>query len=373
VAGRRLWFDTRVDADARRIIELERRFRRDGLPNLIVGWSAADDVFTQSVPVLALVFILEIVHALRRGAGTALALAGAAVALLAFGLLKVVRGRRFRPVPRRAGMAAVAAFVTLPAVLAVVLRGHLSLGLTTVVVNVVVLFIVYVVVGLGLPSIGRWVAVRFAGQLRASVTVLARALPLLLFFSLVSFFTTEIWQVFTSSGTAAYWTAIAMFVLLGTGFLLVRLPGVVREITPENVGGLPLRRRERVNLATVALTSEALQVFFISAAVWVFYVILGALLVSAGVRDAWLLQPEDVVWEIAWLGERVQVTSALLRVATGVAAFAGLYYAVAILLDSGHRDQFVDALGDELHDTFERRSEYLALLSRRGGDAAVCE
>jgi hypothetical protein len=35
--------------------------------------------------------------------------------------------------------------------------------------------------------------------------------------------------------------------------------------------------------------------------------------------------------------ERLQVTSQLLRVATGVAAFAG-HYAVAILVDSAHRD-----------------------------------
>jgi len=31
--------------------------------------------------------------------------------------------------------------------------------------------------------------------------------PLLLFFSLVSFFTTEIWQVFTATDSATYWTA----------------------------------------------------------------------------------------------------------------------------------------------------------------------
>jgi hypothetical protein len=200
-----------------------------------------------------------------------------------------------------------------------------------------------------------------------------RAVPLLLFFSLVIFFTIEFWQVFTATGEGIYWTAIGMFVLLGTGFLSVRLPGVVREIQGDSsVGDVPLRRRERSNLAAVALISESLQVLFVSAAVWVFYVVLGTLLVPADLRISWLGHPGTVVWEIALFRERVQVTWELLRVATGVAAFAGLYYAVAILVDSAYRDQFVDALSGELRATFERRSEYLELLrhgSQRRTDA----
>jgi hypothetical protein len=230
-----------------------------------------------------------------------------------------------------------------------------------------IVVLAYLVVGFGLVSIVRWAGVRLFAQLAASATVFVRAVPLLLFFSLVMFFTTEIWQVFTASGPAAYWTAMGMFVLLGMGFLSVRLPGVVREIQAEShVGRVPLRRRERLNLAAVALISESLQVMFVSAAVWLFYVILGILLVAVEVRDTWLLRPQTVIWNIAWFGERVQVTSQLLRVATGVAAFAGLYYAVAILVDSAHRDQFVDALSQQLRDTFRRRSEYLDLLGRRG-------
>jgi hypothetical protein len=60
------------------------------------------------------------------------------------------------------------------------------------------------------------------------------------------------------------------------------------------------------------------------------------------------------------------VNEALLRVATGVAAFAGLYYAVTILVDAAYRDQFVDSLTEELRDTFARRSEYLDLQRKRG-------
>jgi len=358
-----------MDADARRIHELERGFRRDGLPNLIVDLSAAEDVFTRAIPFFALVFVLEIVNALDVGAGWTnllLALGGAVVLFGGFGLLNLVRGRRFLSVPERVGVPELVVFVTLPALLPVVFSQQYLYGAGTILVNVAIVLLVYVVVGFGVVFIVRWTAVRVFDLLGASMTVLVRAVPLLLFFSLVSFFTTEIWQVFTATGLATYWTAIGMFVLLGMGFLSVRLPSVVREVQAEvHLGDVPLRRRERLNLALVALISQSLQVAFVSAAVWLFYVLLGALLVSADVRGAWLLQADTVLWDVAWFGERVQVTTALLRVATGMAGFAGLYYAVTILVDSAHRDQFVDALGEQLRDTFERRSEYLELLRRR--------
>ena len=42
----------------------ERRFRRAGLPNLIEGWSASEDVFTRASPLLALVFVGELLGAI---------------------------------------------------------------------------------------------------------------------------------------------------------------------------------------------------------------------------------------------------------------------------------------------------------------------
>jgi hypothetical protein len=364
-----LWLHAWMDADARRIRELERGFRRDGLPNLIVDLSATDDIFTRAIPFLTLVFVVEAVSALDVNAGWTnllLGLGGAVVLLGGFGLLNVVRGRRFLSIPQRVGIPELVGFVTLPAFLPVLFSGQFLFGFTTVLANAAILAVTYVVVGFGLVFIVWWVIGRLFTLLGASLTVLVRAVPLLLFFSLISFFTTEIWQVFTTTGWATYWTAIGMFVLLGMGFLVVRLPSVVREVQAESyVGDVPLRRRERLNLALVALISESLQVAFVSGAVWLFYVLLGGLLVSAEVRGAWLLQPTTVVWDVAWFGERVQVTVALLRAATGVAGFAGLYYAVTILVDSAYRDQFVDTLGEQLRDTFERRSEYLDLLRRR--------
>ncbi|MET0801262.1 MAG: hypothetical protein ABWZ53_08855 [Actinomycetota bacterium] len=357
--------------DEARIHELERRFRRDGLPNLILDFSPAEDVFTRAIPFLTIVFVLEVVNAMdigrRAWENLLLALGGLAIFVSSFGVLNLLRGRRFLSVPDRVGVPELAAFVVLPAVLPIVFNRQLLFGFNTLLVNLALLGLVYLVIGFGVVSLVRWTGRRFFAQLGASLSVLVRAVPLLLFFSLVMFFTTEIWQVFTTPGPGAFWTAMGLFVLLAMVFLAVRLPGVVREVQSESaVGDVPLRRKERLNLAAVALISEMLQVSFVSAAIWLFYVVLGALLVNDEVRQAWLLIPDDVDVAISWFGDHLQISEGLFRVATGVAAFAGLYYAVTILVDAAYRDQFVDSLTVELRDTFRRRAEYLELQRRRG-------
>ena len=55
------------------------------------------------------------------------------------------------------------------------------------------------------------------------------------------------------------------------------------------------------------------------------------------------------------------MTEALLRVSGGIAAFAGLYYAIAVLTDSTYRQEFRDELTEEMADSFAARAEYLEL------------
>lgn len=369
-----VWFDAGVNEDSARIRALERGFRRDGLPNLIVDYSATEDAFTKAIPFLTLVFLAECVNAFNADAGwknLTLGLAGLALLVFAFGLVNVARGRRFISIPSRVGVPELAAFVLLPAFLPIVFDQQYLFGFNTVLVNLALLAVVYLVLGFGMVSIVRWTGARFFAQLASAFSVLIRAVPLLLFFSLISFFTTEIWQTFSLSGTATFWTAMLMFFALGVLFLTVRLPGVVREIQGEaQLGDEPLRPRERRNLALVALISESLQVLFVSVAVWIFYVTLGGLLVTEQVRVSWLGQPGRTLWSFSIFGDLVQITAPLLRVATAVAAFSGLYYAVAILLDPAYRDQFVDSLSEELRGTFGRRAEYLELIARRDATAS---
>jgi len=63
------------------------------------------------------------------------------------------------------------------------------------------------------------------------------------------------------------------------------------------------------------------------------------------------------------------ISQGLLRVAGAIAAFTGLYYAIAVLTDATYREEFLDELTTEMRTTFKARAEYLRL--RAAADGAV--
>ena len=354
-------------AEAARIAELERGFRRAGLPTFIRGYSARR-AFAKALPLLTLVFVLEILNALNRDfsfwVNVGFLAGGIALALGVVGLLNLARGQRFLEPPRRIGLPEMAVFVFVPAILPLVFGGQEISATVTLLANAALLGAVYLVLGFGVLSILAWAGRRFVSLFTASLSVLVRALSLLLFFLLVIFFTTETWQIWTVPGVPKFVTAAGLFVLLAAGFLVLRLPGSVRDLEREAaVHGEALGRPQRVNVALVVFLTQFLQVVFVAAAVWLFFVVFGSLLVSAGVREAWLGDPGTALWELPFLGDTVVViTVELLRVATGMACFAALYYAVATQIDAAYRDEVVEQLGEQLRETFARRGEYLSLV-----------
>ena len=50
-----------------------------------------------------------------------------------------------------------------------------------------------------------------------------------------------------------------------------------------------------------------------------------------------------------------------------IAAFSGLYYAIAVLTDSTYREEFLNEVTDEMRATFVARAEYLAARSGAAG------
>lgn len=351
--------------------ELERGFRRAGLPTLIRGYSARQ-AFAKALPLLTLVFVLETLNALNRDfelwVNVAFLAGGVALALVAVGLLNVGRGQPFLSAPRRIGIPEMLVFLLIPSMLPLIFGGQRQSAAVTLLVNATLLGIVYLVFGFGALSIVGWAGRRFVALFAASLSVLVRALSLLLFFLLVIFFTTETWQIWTVPAVPKFVAAAGLFVSLAAGFLLLRLPGSVRDLEREAAAhGGELGRPQRVNVALVVFLSQFLQVVFVAAAVWLFFVVFGSLLVDAGVRAAWLGDPGTAVWSVPFFGDTVVViTVELLRVATGMACFAALYYAVATQIDAAYRDEVVEQLGEQLRGTFVEREEYLSLIRATG-------
>jgi hypothetical protein len=257
--------------------------------------------------------------------------------------------------------------VVVPALLPVIFGGQVVSALVTMGGNLLLLGAVYLVVGYGFLSILRWAAGELPRGLASSLALLTRAVPLLLFFALVLFLTTEMWQVFAELPWSFMGLVGALFALVAAIFLGGRLPREVRALETEaGAGGPPLTTRQRVNVGLVMFVSQALQVLVVSLAFGLFFAVFGALAIGADTLEAWIgTTGNEVIPSFDLFGHPITITEELLRVSGVIAVFTGLYFAIAVLTDETYRQEFLDELVGELRDTFRLRVEYL----RRLGDA----
>jgi hypothetical protein len=337
--------------------EYEQQFRRAGLPAFIDDYSASRDVFTRAAPFLTLVFVGEMFGAIDLDwgvwANVGAAAGGLVILILAWAVANVLRGRPPYSLPNDVGKVELALFVLVPALLPLIFGGQWQSALVTIGVNIVLLLLSYGVIGYGLLSIVRWVAVRLVGELGASAVRLARAIPLILGGAVILFLTTELWQVFSDMELSSLIILASFFVGIGVLFLVARLPAEVRRLEGD---GPALTRRQRVNVGLVLFVSQALQVLVVALGVGVFFVVLGALAVGPGVREQWIGTSGNLVVDVPVLGG---ITEELLRVAGGLAALSGLSYAVQMQTDDTYRRLFLDEVEREMRETFRLRAEYV--------------
>jgi hypothetical protein len=358
-------------SDTERLREYELSFRRAGLPLFSEDISPYEDVFNRAAPLLGLVLIGELL-----GAGNldwswwqnVLAVAGGlAILLAAIALRNRARRRPLGATPERLGKAELTGFVLLPAVLPLVFGGQVGSALVTAGANILLLGLIYAVVGLGLSSILRWVLARLVSQLRSAFTLLARAVPLLAIFVLLSFPTQELWGIFSDPTRGIYAVTIGLLALLAAAFLTIRLPREAREIESEaGQATAPLSRRQLFNVELVMFVSQSIQVLLVSAMIALFLTVFGVLVVDDRLRADWLGYPGHELLHLELLGERLELTSELIRVAMGLAAFSGFYFAIAIFTDSTYREEFLGELTSEMRRSFKDRAEYLRLRTRMG-------
>ncbi len=322
------------------------------------------------MPLLAVVFLGEMLGATSLDwsllGNVAAVLGGLAILLGAIALVNRLRGRRLLAVPESVGRVELGVFVLLPALLPLIFGGQWRVALATAGGNLLLLLAIYAVLGYGVVAIIRWAIARLVGQLASSLGLLTRAVPLLMIFSVVLFLTTEVWQVFTDASAFALLTLGVVFIGLGSLFLAARVPHEVGGLQREAGDVEELDRRQRLNVGLVLFVSQALQVLFVSLAVGVFFVLFGLLAIDQEVLRTWIGSGGHVLVSFDVAGERLELTEELLRVSGSIAAFTGLYFAIAMLTDSTYRAEFLDGLTGEMRDSFRARVEYLKL---RGGSA----
>ncbi|MEZ5097520.1 MAG: hypothetical protein R2731_16350, partial [Nocardioides sp.] len=91
-------------------------------------------------------------------------------------------------------------------------------------------------------------------------------------------------------------------------------------------------------------------------AVWLFFLVFGAVAIDATVISAWTGHAPTYVWPGV-------VSQELVRVATFLAAFSGLYFTVYAVTDGAYRTQFFSTVTRELERAVSVRVVYRHLAS----------
>jgi hypothetical protein len=171
--------------------------------------------------------------------------------------------------------------------------------------------------------------------------------------------------MFTNPTRGVYATIIGLFVVLGVAFLVVRLPREANRLEEQVAEeSPPLRGRQLFNVGLVMFVSQAVQVLLVSLMIGAFLTVFGVLAIDETMRADWIGTPGNELLSFELFGEQLELTSELLRVAIGLAAFSGFYFAIAIFTDSTYREEFLDEITSEMRASFEERAEYLRLRDR---------
>src|SRR3954454_23938617 len=102
--------------------------------------------------------------------------------------------------------------------------------------------------------------------------------------------------------------------------------------------------------------SQAIQVLLVSAMIAAFLTVFGVLVVDDRLRTDWIGYPGNELLHFHLFGERLELTSELLRVAAGLATFSGFYFAISIFTDSTYREEFLGELTSEMKRSFKGRA-----------------
>ena len=290
-----------------------------------------------------------------------------------------LRPRRLVPVLVGVGLAAVG--------LAILLAWSLhdfSMGPAALTFVGVVAALAYAVTALRARPIVVWALEHTVASLRQLLPTVTRALPLLIVFVTFLFINAEVWHVSSRLDGGVLWLVVLLFLVMGVGFFLVRLPEEIDRADDELddarivavTDGTPLAsearrlaagrpgllaeevqisRFERVNLTVALVVIQLSQVLLVSLTLLLFFLLFGSIAMH-----------EEVV-EV-WIGEETNRPDALpnlsvelFQVAVFLSAFSALYVSVTAVTDDTYRSQFFAGVMREMERAIAVRAAYTAV------------
>lgn len=349
--------------------DLERWFIRRGVPHFVEPYAAGSAIWTRAAPLLVVAYLAGGLNSLDldRWSWQRNIVALAVTLLVLVGAWIVANVSRRRPAlsrPTRIGGAEIVVFLVGPTI-PPLLFSQWGDALQSIVEGAAVLVVIYLTTSYGLLPLARWAGAQTFAQLGSVGRTLTRALPLLLLFTTFLFINAEVWQM---AGLLHGWTypvVIGIFFLLGSVFVLSRVPRLINglaefdawsdvrlllEDTPAHEIELPmvgdppesLSLRERVDLYLLTTFNQALQITLVAVSMFGFFVLLGFLAIPVDTQVTWT-GGQDSLNVLATLnagGRELVLTEPLLRVAGFLGAFVGMYFTVVLTTDSTYRDEF---------------------------------
>ncbi|MDX6371951.1 MAG: hypothetical protein QOD98_939 [Nocardioidaceae bacterium] len=227
-----------------------------------------------------------------------------------------------------------------------------------------------------------WALRRAFRSLGLLLPLATRALPMLLLFVTFLFINADLWQVAAQLQGGILWSAILFFILAALGFLVPRLAQEMDQVdtldgealcaategTPLEESarrmcdrdvdlseGAEVKGLQKVNLVTVLVVAQAVQVVLLSIAVFVFFIVFGLVAIQADVIEGWLGHPPTYP-----PGPEV-VSLELIRVSTFLAGFSGFYFTIIAITDELYRKEFFTVILAELQRAVAARAVYRRL------------
>lgn len=413
------WLEPLVDQRDPRLLDVERWFKRVGVPHFIEGYSSADRVHGRTVPVVGILVMTQLVLGSSWSGRSSISAWGKVLGLLiGIQVLWTIASQTFRRRHPRADLTAGDARASHSAPVAEIHGFHvaqrrldyvflvgsaLAAALTHdqnligilgwFALNTTLVIAMYVFTGYGGLAIIRWAighTVREIGSLGRLMTV---AVPRIALIVAILLLTTETWQTAGSVDGPRYVWGLSLLYAAALAFSSRAARSDIERLGPGSAGhsydaisqrcnltpaaalcelatpdrvqvaaAIPFNRRQRVNVAAVFAIALIVQVTLVSIAVGIFVVALGALVVPLATIDAWLAPVGGhVLWRVT---TNITVTEELLRVVGFVMAFSALTFTVSAVTDESFRRDFYENLLRPLSTVAAARAMYLAV---RGG------
>jgi len=376
------------------LAETEEWFVDRGIPHLIANYSATEDVWTRAITFLVAVFLGELFLTFGPEVGGwrqfGIFLLGLVIAFGSVAVANIFAGRKAFSKPNDIGLIELSLFVFVPSLLVFIGGSSAWIGFESIIIiNLLILGLTYVVVSWGIFPMILWGVKNMWNHLSELSILFARMVPLMLLFSAFLFINAELWQVASDFPISMFLTVIFSLLFLGCLFLFSSLKGVLGELTKfdswsdvfselnrtplenmdrkflmETTPDFSLGRAAQVNLRLRLLVGLITQMVLVGLLIFIFYVLFGLMTVQVETIEQWttLSSSKSVeVLSMSYFGNEMVLTSLHLIVASFVAAFSSLQFAVSLITDEGYKSDFIAESDAEVREAIAVRAAYLSI------------